>query len=437
MNISILGLGYVGCVSAACFAQDGHHVIGVDVNPIKVEIINAGHSPIIEAGLADILSEAVQNGLLTATSDTLEAIAKTDLTFVCVGTPSAGNGNLDLRYIRRVTQSIAEGLEQKKKHHVVVFRSTMLPGSMESVIIPILEGISNRKVGKDIGLVYNPEFLREGTAIHDFRHPPKTVIGEWDSDSGDIVAGLYSKLDAPLVRADIRTVEMVKYADNAFHALKIAFSNEIGTICDRAGIDSQHLMDIFCLDNKLNISRAYLRPGFAFGGSCLPKDLRAINYLARSFDLNLPLLNAILYSNDEHKQRALDLILAQEKKRIGFLGLSFKEGTDDLRESPSVELIERLIGKGYTVFVYDRNVSLSRLMGANKAFIEQELPHIASLLVPNVQNIIDMSEVIVLTNRSTEYASILEQLRPDQTIIDLIRLFDREALGERNYAINR
>ncbi len=436
MNISVFGLGYVGCVSAACFSQDGHRVIGVDMNPVKAEMINAGQSPIIEQGLSEIIADAVQNGRLSATTDPYEAILNTELTFICVGTPSAGNGSLDLSHVERVTQSIAEELRKKGSYHVVVYRSTMLPGSIENLIIPTLEAISHRKVGEDIGLAYNPEFLREGTAIYDFRHPPKTVLGEWDSRSGEIVAKTYTSINAPLIRTDVRTAEMVKYADNAFHALKIAFSNEIGTICERVGIDGQRLMDIFCLDNKLNISKVYLRPGFAFGGSCLPKDLRALNHLARVFDLNLPLLNSILTSNEEHKQRALDIILAQGKKRIGFLGLSFKEGTDDLRESPAVELIERLIGKGYSVFIYDRNVSLARLIGANKAYIEQELPHIASLMLPEMQDVIDVVDVVVVANRSSEYTPVVEHLRPDQVLIDLTRIYsEREAAGERNHAL--
>lgn len=436
MKISVFGLGYVGCVSAACFAWDGHRVIGVDVNPLKVEMINTKRSPIIEHGLAEIISETVENGCLSATTDTYEAISKTDLSFICVGTPSAVNGSLDLRYIRRVSQAIGEELGKKNAYHNVVFRSTMLPGSVESVIVPILEAASGKKAGEDFGLAYNPEFLREGTAIADFRYAPKTVIGEWNSLSGDILVDLYQDIPAPLVRTDIPTAEMVKYADNAYHALKIAFSNEIGTICDRLGIDSHQLMEIFCLDTKLNISKMYLKPGFAFGGSCLPKDLRAINYLARTFDLNLPLLNSIIVSNDEHKQRALNLILAQGKKNIGFLGLSFKEGTDDLRESPAVELIERLIGKGYSVFIYDQNVSLARLTGANKEYIEQELPHISSLLLPDLQMVLDTAEVIVFANRSSDYIDILDRIRPDQIVIDLIRVFNEtEFLGERYHAL--
>lgn len=438
MKISVFGLGYVGCVSAACFAEDGHHVIGVDVNPVKVDMINSGQSPIIEQGLTEIIHDAILDGRLSATTDTFKAIANSDLTFICVGTPSAVNGSLDLRYIRRVTQMIAEGLSKKKTYHVIVYRSTMLPGSIENVILPMLEAVPEREMGKDFGLVYNPEFLREGTAINDFRHPPKTVLGEWDSRSGEIVAETYAAINAPLVRTDIGTAEMIKYTDNAFHALKIAFTNEISAICDRSGIDSQRLMDIFCLDTKLNLSKAYLKPGFAFGGSCLPKDLRAINYLARTLDLNLPLLSSVLDSNDAHKQRALDLILSQGKKRIGFLGLSFKEGTDDLRESPAVELVERLIGKGYSVVIYDRNVSLARLMGANKAYIEQELPHIASLMLPNMQDVTDTAEVIVLATRSPEYAQVVEHLRPDQTLIDLIRIFtENEINGEKTHALHR
>lgn len=422
MNISVFGLGYVGCVSATCLASTGHRVIGVDVNPVKVDMVIAGQSPIVEPRLAALICEAVKKGQLLATTRANEAVTESDISLVCVGTPSVGNGSLDLQYVKRIAADIGEALRTKRGYHTVVFRSTMLPGSTESVVLPILESTSGKCTGKDFGLVYNPEFLREGTAVDDFRNPPRTVIGEWSRNSGDPVVELYADVAAPLVRTNPRTAEMVKYADNAFHALKIAFSNEIGALCREVSIDSHHLMDIFCLDTKLNLSAAYLRPGFAFGGACLPKDMRALTYLARSSDISVPILDTVLRSNEEHKRRALELIIAQGKKRIGFLGLSFKENTDDLRESPVVELIERLIGKGYEVSIYDQNVSLARLIGANKAYIERELPHVTSLMLPTLDAVLNEAEIVVITNRSPEFLSAASRLRHDQCLVDLVRL---------------
>ncbi len=434
--ISIFGLGYVGCVSAACLAADGHRVLGVDTNAEKVALINQGLSPIVEPNLDTLIASERGAGRLSATGDARAALAGTGITFVCIQTPSAPNGSLDLRFVLRVAEEIGEALRVKDAFHVVVFRSTMLPTTMEKLILPILARTSGKEIGKDYGVAYHPEFLREGSAIADYRNPPKTVIGASDARSGDLVASLYAGMKAPMVRCGLRTAELVKYADNAFHALKVAFGNEIGALCRSTGVNSHELMDIFCLDTKLNLSATYLKPGYAFGGSCLPKDLRALAYLARTMDVQVPILDATLASNAAHKQRALDLVTAHGKRPVGLVGLSFKDGTDDLRESPTVELVEQLIGKGYPVSIYDPDVSLTRLMGANKAYIDRELPHIASLLVSDFSALLARSEVIVVTKRSKGYAEALEQVRPDQKIVDLVRLYSEgRALGARYDAL--
>jgi GDP-mannose 6-dehydrogenase len=436
MRISILGLGYVGCVSTACLAADGHEVIGVDVNPVKVDLINAGRSPIIERGLDELIAEGASLGRLRATMDTVEAVQQSDLSFVCVGTPGDSNGRLDLQYVERVSLDIGNALRTKDEYHVVVVRSTMLPGSTYGVVLPSLEETSGRRAGEGFGLAYNPEFLREGTAIRDFYEPPRTVIGEFDVRSGDLVSRVYAGLDAPLIRTGIRTAELVKYADNAFHALKIAFANEIGVLCGSEGIDSHELMDIFVQDTKLNLSPVYLRPGYAFGGSCLPKDLRALTHWARMRDLVTPVLASILDSNERHKQRGLELVRETGRKHVAVLGLSFKPDTDDLRESPAVDLVESLLGKGYQLKIYDRNVALARLVGANKEFIEREIPHISSLMVSDLGSALADAEVVVVASDDTEFRAVPDMLRPDQVLVDLVRIVDDlDGLGERYHGI--
>jgi GDP-mannose 6-dehydrogenase len=436
MKISIFGLGYVGCVSAACLARDGHEVVGVDTNDMKVAMINEAQSPIVEPALGELIGEAHRNGRMRATTDAMAAVQDTEMSFVCIQTPSADNGSLDLRYVIRVAQEIGEALRHKRARHTVVFRSTMLPTTMERLVQPAIEQSSGKKAGVDFGLAYHPEFLREGTAVADYKQPPRTVIGSLDTASADAIASLYADVTAPLVKCSLRTAELVKYADNAFHALKVAFGNEIGSICRSTEIDSQELMRIFCLDTKLNLSPTYLKPGYAFGGSCLPKDLRALTYLARSLDIQTPVLEATLASNAVHKQRALSLVTSHGKKPIGVLGLSFKDGTDDLRESPTVELVEQLVGKGYRVSIYDPNVSLTQLMGANKAYIDRELPHIASLMVDDLATLLERSEVVVATTRSKHYGEAVKQLAPHHTLVDLVRLCDdRPAKGEHYHAL--
>jgi GDP-mannose 6-dehydrogenase len=385
LRISIFGLGYVGTVCAGCLAKDGHEIIGVDPVRTKVQLINSSKSPIIEADIEEIIAEGVKSGRLRATDDSVQAILDTDISFVCVGTPSQINGNLDLTHVRHVGEQLGQALRDKTARHTVVIRSTILPGTMRRMVIPVLEEASGKKAGKDFGVCNNPEFLREGSAVMDFAFPSKTVIGEIDTASGDALVPLYEKLNAPLIRTDIETAEMVKYMDNSWHALKIGFANEIGNLCKSFSIDSHKAMEIFCRDKKLNISPAYLKPGFAFGGSCLPKDLRALAYSAKVHDLELPILNAILPSNELQVSRGLKLIMEKGRKRVGILGFSFKEGTDDLRESPMIEIIERLTGKGYDLRIYDKNVQVARLVGANRDFILNRIPHISKLMVENIE----------------------------------------------------
>lgn len=432
MKISIFGLGYVGAVSAACLARDGHSVIGVDPLPVKVDLINKGASPIIEKDLDKLISAARQEGRLRATTNVSEALADTEVSFICVGTPSQINGSLDLRYVRKVCEEIGQAMRSKTSYHTVVARSTMLPGSMRTVVLPVLEEHSGKQAGKDFGACINPEFLREGTAVYDYDHPPKTVIGELDFRSGEALAAIYGHLNAPLIRTMIETAEMVKYTDNAWHALKVCYANEIGNLCKRLGIDSHRVMEIFCQDTKLNLSPYYLKPGFAFGGSCLPKDVRALTYKARSQDLDTPVLNAILPSNAHQVERGLDMIFRKPGKRVSILGFSFKAGTDDLRESPLVEVIERLIGKGYDLRVYDRNVRLASLVGANRDYILNHIPHIARLMVHHLDEALNHAEIVVIGNGDEEFQNLIKRIRPNQAIVDLVRLRGMER-SDGNY----
>lgn len=424
MRIAVFGLGYAGCVSAACFAKEGHNVIGVDVNPLKVSMINRAESPIVEPGMDALLQEVVTAGRLKATTDAAQAILDSEISFMCVGTPCNDNGSLDLSQVRRVSRDIGEALRGVKDYHVVVVRSTLLPGSTEAEVIPLLEECSGKKAGNDFSVCVNPEFLREGTALRDFHDPPSILIGESDSRSGHLVESVYQRISAPVIRTSIRAAEMVKYASNAFHALKITFANEIGNFCKMAGIDSHELMDIFCLDKKLNLSPTYLRPGYAFGGSCLPKDLRALLHAAKLKDLEMPLLSSILRSNDAQLKIGLRMVMKTGKRKIGILGFSFKEGTDDLRESPMVILIETLLGKGYDLRLFDRFVSMARVMGANKQYIEQVIPHISSLMCTSPEEVLAESEVLVIGNRSPEFREVIKKARDDQIIVDLARIVD-------------
>ncbi|RPI25519.1 MAG: UDP-glucose/GDP-mannose dehydrogenase family protein [Acidobacteria bacterium] len=402
MKISVFGLGYVGCVSAACLARLGNEVVGVDVNQHKVDLINAGQSTIVEEEIAELVKNAVCTGLLTATASAVEAVARTEISLVCVGTPSRENGSLDLSYIQSSCRSIGEGLAAKDGYHVVVIRSTMLPGSTRTTVIPVLESSSGKKAGKDFGVCVNPEFLREGSSVRDFLQPPYTLIGCDESSHADQVEKMYEAIEAETVKVPIETAEMIKYASNSFHAVKICFANEIGRLCKALGVDPQQLMEIFAKDSKLNISKAYLRPGFAFGGSCLPKDVRALNHFARVSDVDVPLLASLLPSNHAQLEQALRLITKGGRRNVGVVGLSFKPGTDDLRESPLVLLVEHLIGRGFPVMVYDANVHLSRIFGANKQYIEKEIPHIEKLMVGNLEELVDFADVLVVGHRKVD-----------------------------------
>jgi len=431
VRVSIFGLGYVGAVSAGCLVKDGHEIWGGDPVATKVDLVNQGRSPIIEQTIGELIAAGVQAGRLRATSDALAAVTATDLSFVCVGTPSQSNGNLDLTYIRRVCEQIGKALAAKTGRHAVVIRSTILPGTMRGVIIPTLEAHSGKRAGEDFDVCNNPEFLREGSAVHDFYHPPKTVIGELRPSNADLLVTLYEGLDAPLVRTAVEIAEMVKYVDNVWHALKVGFANEIGNVCKAHGIDGHRVMEIFCQDRKLNISTAYLKPGFAFGGSCLPKDLRALVYDARSRDVDLPIIGGILPSNALQVARGLQMVLAKGHKKVGVLGFSFKSGTDDLRESPVIELIERLLGKGYDLRLYDRNVRLASLVGANREFILNRIPHISSLMGETVDEVLAHADTLVIGNGDPEFRAVPGRLRDGQVLIDLVRIVDRYEQAER------
>jgi GDP-mannose 6-dehydrogenase len=431
MKINIYGMGYVGCVSAACLAEAGHEVTGIDVDPVKVNLINKKKSPIIEPGLSDLIKKVVTSKNLKASNN---GAGPADVSIVCVGTPSSKNGSLQLDYIKRVAEQIGGCLKKMTTYHVVNIRSTVLPGTVEDVIIPILEARSQKRAGKDFGVCMNPEFLREGTSIKDYFNPPFTVIGQIDKKSGAVVEKLYKDIEnAPVIKTDIRVAEMVKYSCNTFHALKVTFANEIGNICKAVGVDSHELMDIFCQDKKLNISSYYLKPGFAFGGSCLPKDLRAILYKAKMMDLECTLLDSILKSNAHQIETAYDLIKETGKREIGVLGLSFKPGTDDLRESPMVELVEKLIGKGYQIQIYDHEVSLAKLFGSNKRYIETMIPHISTLLKPTIQQVVRKAELVLVGKSNQDIQQAVAKTNGNRIVLDLVRLFSTRPEKVVNY----
>jgi GDP-mannose 6-dehydrogenase len=419
-TISIFGLGYVGCVSAACFASDGHRVIGVDVSEIKVGQINSGRSTILEEGIVELVAEVVKSGRLSATTDVKEAILATDVSLVCVGTPSRPNGSIDLRYIERVSEQIGLALRDKGRMHTIVIRSTVMPGTIDSHVIPAIEAASGLRHGSGFAVCSNPEFLREGTSIRDFREPPFTLIGALEPAHAEVVAKLYSSVSAPCHVVAVRVAETVKYACNCFHGLKVAFANEMGALCKAIGIDSHEVMRLFCEDKKLNISTAYLRPGFAFGGSCLPKDLRALVHRGRVEDVPMALLEATLESNRGHIDRAFHMVMAAGSRRVGILGLAFKAGTDDLRESPMVSLVEMLIGKGCQVVIHDADVAHANIIGANREYVEREIPHLWSLMRESVADVIRESETVVIGNGSKQYRDLGGQMAGKQ-VVDLVR----------------
>ena len=423
MNISIFGLGYVGAVSLACLARDGHQVMGVDVDQAKLDLIAAGNTPVIEEGMVELMREVVASGRVTVSTDAAQAVLATEVSLVCVGTPSAPNGSQDQGAILRLAETIGEALARKTSPHVVVFRSTLVPGTVEDVLRPIIERRSGKRDGVDFHLCFQPEFLREGSSIKDYDKPPFTIVGANHEGATEPLKVLFGHLPSKFIRTSVRAAEMMKYCCNNFHALKITFANETARLCGALGVDPFEVMNLVCQDTQLNISPAYLKPGFAFGGSCLPKDLRATSYLAKSRDVELPMLSSILASNDQHLATALRLVLETGRRKIGFIGLSFKTGTDDLRESPLVSLAEQLIGKGCLLQVYDPEVHLSRLLGANKSFIERHLPHIGELLRPDVADVVASSELLILGNGSADVIdAVAATCRPDQVIIDLVKL---------------
>lgn len=436
MRISVFGLGYVGAVSAACLARNGHDIVGVDTNPSKVQSFNAGQAPVVEPGLETLMVEGVRKGRIRATSSVEDAVHNTDVSMVCVGTPSRANGSLNLDAVETVSSQIGTSLAQKDDRHLIVLRSTVLPGTVRDIVLPALERASGKRAVQDFSVVHNPEFLRESSAIKDFDNPPITVIGAGDEAAGRQAAELYAGIDAPLVVTSIETSEMVKYTANVWHALKVCFGNEIGNVCKEVGIDGHEVMDLFCRDTKLNISPAYLKPGFAFGGSCLPKDTRAIAHLAKSLDLDIPVISSIMPSNTVQIDRAAKRVMALGRRKIAVLGFSFKAGTDDLRESPQIELIERLIGKGYDLRLYDRSVNLAALTGANRDYIKHAIPHINQIMVESLDEALAHGEVVIIGNNAEEFADVPSRVGADQTLIDLVRLGGTNHLGDRYDGIN-
>lgn len=430
MKISIFGLGYVGAVSLACLSRDGHEVIGVDIEQTKLDLIAAGKTPVVEEGMVELMAAVAQSGRVTVTTDARAAVKGSEISLVCVGTPSAANGSQDQGAILRLAREMGLAIRDKTDPHVVVFRSTLVPGTVEDVLRPIVETESGKKDGEGFFLCFQPEFLREGSSIKDYDKPPFTVVGANHAYPLERLRALFGHLPCKFLPTSVRSAEMMKYCCNNFHALKITFANETARLCEALGVDPFEVMDLVCQDTQLNISKAYLRPGFAFGGSCLPKDLRATTYLAKVHDVDLPMMSGILASNRVHLDHALDKIVASGKRRVGFVGLSFKTGTDDLRESPLVTLAEKLIGKGYQLRVYDPEVHLAKLLGANKSFIERHLPHIGEMLDAEVSRVIEQSDVVVLgMNTAAALDAVARHCRADQLVVDLVRVPDAAALA--------
>ncbi len=435
MQISVFGLGYVGCVTAACLAKAGHDVIGVDTNPEKVAMINGGIAPLMEPGLEALLKEVVGSKKLQATTSASDAMRATDMCLISVGTPSSKNGQLDVTALKVVGDQIGLALHGRKKPFTIIVRSTVLPGTTEQILLPAIIGGAGEAFRPYLRLVFNPEFMREGTSLEDFKRPPFTVVGCESAETADLLKQMYAGVEGPFVHTSIRTAEMVKYVSNAYHALKVCFANEIADICRALGPDPHDVMRIFAMDKKLNISDAYLKPGFAFGGSCLPKDVRALVYAAHTNDISVPMLGALLPSNQNQIRTVLEQIMDTRKKKVGLVGLSFKKDTDDLRESPMVTLVETLIGKGYDIRILDRNVSIARLMGANRKYIETEIPHIASLMCDTAEELVQHADVIIVGNKSEESKNVLASIRPDQCVFDLTKRTFAPALSVEEAAV--
>jgi len=430
--ISIFGLGYVGSVTAACFAHLGHRVIGVDVNRVKVEMLESGQSPILEARMDEFVAEGRAAGRLHATTDSRAAIHGSDFSFICVGTPSLRSGKLDLSHVEQVSAEIGAALREKKRRHSVVLRSTVLPGTTESFVLPVIEKASGLRAGVGFAVCYNPEFMREGSAVADFLQPPYTILGTSAREEIEPLRQLYERIPGTTIETTVPVAEMVKYVSNTFHALKVVFANEIGTLCKTLGVDTEMVTSIFTSDTKLNIAPNYLSPGFAFGGSCLPKDMRALTHRAKELDLNLPLLEAIVPSNAEHIERAVEMILQTGKTRIAMLGLSFKAATDDLRESPQVRVVKRLLGEGRRIRIWDRNVALGRLVGSNRQYIEEAIPHIGALLCSTLEDVIGDAEVVVVGTSEVSGDTLRQNLKPEQIVIDFVHLENARRPGGNN-----
>lgn len=420
MRVSIFGLGYVGAVCTASLARRGHEVIGVDVSPVKIDLVNSGKSPIVEPGLEELLGEGVRADRIKGTTEGFAAVMDSEMSMICVGTPSKPNGDLDLTFVEKVSRDIGAALREKDSWHLVVVRSTVLPGTVRDVVIPMLQEASGKIAGQDFGVCVNPEFLRESTAIKDYDHPPMTVIGQLDDRSGELLAELYGDLDAPLIRKPIEVAEMIKYTCNVWHATKVSFANEIGNIAKSMGVDGRDVMDVMCLDNKLNISRYYMRPGFAFGGSCLPKDVRALTYRASQMDVKHPLLSSIMSSNNEQVAKAFNIVTGYGRRKISMLGLSFKANTDDLRESPLVELAELLIGKGYDLRIFDRNVDYARTHGANREYINQKIPHLSNLMDSDLRGVVEHGDVLVVGNNDELFETVIAEVPEGKRVVDLV-----------------
>jgi GDP-mannose 6-dehydrogenase len=433
MRVVVVGLGYVGSVCSACLASRGHTVVGVDTSDFKVDSIARGHSPIVETGLAPLIAETAAAGRLTATTRIADAMPGAEVVLLCVGTPSAEDGGLDLSHVRRATAEVGAALRHSQGFATVVMRSTMLPGSVEGELVPVLEQASGGRAGRDFGVAYNPEFLREGSAIADFFGAGYTVVGAGDPRSADALRRLYDGVGGEILVTAIRTAEMLKYVNNAYHALKVAFANEVGRVCKREGIASHEVMALFCRDTRLNLGPNYLQPGFAFGGSCLPKDLRALNQRARRHDLDLPVISSILRSNERHIDEAIHLIERLRRRHLGFLGLSFKAETDDLRESPILKVIGTLVGKGHSVLLHDPNVDMERVLGANRRFVEVEVPYLPERLRADLAEVVGKSEVVVVANRAAVYAGVGAMLRPGQVLVDLAHAVDPATVRHGEY----
>lgn len=433
MKISVFGMGYVGSVTAACLAKNGHSVIGTDIKPEKVDAINLGKAPVFENGLDNLISEAVADGKLEATVSPDEAIRNSEISLICVGTPSELDGSLNTKYIKKACSDIGRALKEKKEFHVIAIRSTVLPGTTEKILIPAIENESMKKAFKDFGVCVNPEFMREGQAIYDFFNTDRIVIGDMDKNSGDIAEKIYTGVNAPIIRVDIKSAEMVKYAENSFHGMKVAFANEIGTLCKKVGVDGREIMKIFCMDQKLNLSPYYFKPGFAFGGSCIPKDLRAILHKSKELEMDCPLIGSILDSNQKHIERAVELIIQQEKKKIGIFGLTFKYGTGDTRESPAIPMISKLLEKGYLklfekgydIQIYDSNI--------NQSEISKILPHFAPLLNLSFESVIKESEVLVITKNEDLFKKIPLFMNEESILIDLVGLINQKDIEKGKY----